>query len=342
MTPRANPTAATNPRHSSRPTAGPSIADLLYPSMDLEDVDHDEVHLTDQDRIGQPGRSVPVALRWSPSAPQPMPVVVLSHGGAYGHHNPRTALDEWASMLARHGYLTAAIAHTPRTDLERIVLTMNLGGTLPQCREFKYLNYDRPLDFALVVRALDERQTDPAWAGLIDLSALAYLGHSSGSGSVMMVAGAGREYMPGLGLAFAEHRRPKAFVALSPEGVGDDGFQPESWDTIQRPMLMCTGANDGDDPNTRRDPYEHMAVGDKYLLWIEHDGAKHTVFEGDTRACLATTNNQSICDDMQDWLESGMRAFLDAHLRHDPNAIAYLASDSLPQSSDGVIEWNTK
>ena len=42
---------------------------------------------------------------------------------------------------------------------------MNLGGTLPQCREFKYLNYDRPLDFALVVRALDERQTDPAWAG---------------------------------------------------------------------------------------------------------------------------------------------------------------------------------
>ena len=71
--------------------------------------------------------------------------------------NPTRALDEWAELLSRHGYLSVAIAHTPRTDLERIVLTMNLGGTLPQCREFKYLNYDRPLDFTRVVEALAER-----------------------------------------------------------------------------------------------------------------------------------------------------------------------------------------
>ena len=35
----------------------------------------------------------------------------------------------WATMPAEHGYLPVAIAHTPRTDLERILLTMNLGGT---------------------------------------------------------------------------------------------------------------------------------------------------------------------------------------------------------------------
>lgn len=149
----------------------------------------------------------------------------------------------------------------------------------------------------------------------------------------MMIAGAGREYMPGLGLAFAEHRGPKAFIALSPEGVGDDGFQADSWDTVERPVLMCTGANDGDTPQQRRDPYEHMPTGDQYLLWIEHDGAQHTVFEGDTRACLAATHDQSICNDMQDWLGSGIRAFLDAYLRDDPTAIAYLASDSLAQAS---------
>ena len=34
-----------------------------------------------------------------------------------------------ATMPAEHGYLPVAIAHTPRTDLERILLTMNLGGT---------------------------------------------------------------------------------------------------------------------------------------------------------------------------------------------------------------------
>ncbi len=245
-------------------------------------------------------------------------------------------------MLAEHGYLSVAIAHTPRTDLERILLTMNLGGTLPQCREFKHLNYDRPVDFAHVLSALSDLSTDAPWSTLIDPSAIAYLGHSSGSGSAMMVAGAGREYMPGLGLAFAEHPGPMAFVALSPEGAGDDGFQPESWDTVQRPVLMCTGANDGDAPHERRDPYEYMPRGDKYLLWIEHVGAKHTVFEGDTSACLSVTGDQSICDDMQAWLGSGIRAFLDAYVREDPTAIDYLTTDSLAQASAGVVEWATK
>ena len=309
--------------------------------MELGDVDHSELHLVDPARLGQPDRPIPVAIRWSPSAPRPMPVVVLSHGGAFGHVNPRTALDEWAAMLSRHGYMSVAIAHTPRTDLERIVLTMNLGGTLPQCREFKHLNYDRPLDFVRVASEIQDH-VDAPWSGLIDPSALAYLGHSSGSGSAMMVAGAGREYMPGLGLAFAEQRGPKAFVALSPEGAGDDGFQPDSWDTVQRPVLMCTGANDGDAPHERRDPFEYMGPGDKYLLWIEHQGAKHTVFEGDTRACLEATGDQSICDDMQAWLGAGIRAFLDAHVREDPAAIDYLASDSLVEASAGVIEWDAK
>ena len=69
---------------------------LLYPSMGLADVEYRELLLVDRDRLGQPDRPIPVAVRWSPSAPRPMPVVVLSHGGAFGHVNPRGALDEWA------------------------------------------------------------------------------------------------------------------------------------------------------------------------------------------------------------------------------------------------------
>ncbi len=315
---------------------------LLYPSMELADTEYREVVLVDPARVGQPDRRIPVAIRWSPSAPQPMPIVVLSHGGAFGHVDPRGALDEWARMLTQHGYFTVAIAHTPRTDLERIVLTMNLGGTLPQCREFKFLGYDRPLDFMRVVSELIERSDDPSLSGMTDPAAVAYLGHSAGAGSALMIAGAGREYMPGLGLAFAEHRGPRAFVALSPEGAGDDGFQPDSWDGVDRPVLMCTGANDGDAPHERRDPYEYMNGGDKYLLWIEHEGAKHTVFEGDTRACVDVTGDQSICDDMQTWLGSGIRAFLDAYVRDDPAALDYLGTDALVQVSGGVVEWETK
>lgn len=315
---------------------------LLYPSMGLSDDERLELNLSDPTRIGQPDRQIPLALYWSSMAPLPMPVVVLSHGGAFGQDNPRAVLEEWASPLAQHGYLAVAVAHTARTDIERIVLTMNLGGTLPQCREFKHLGYDRPLDFARVIEELEARGAQPPWDGRIDLGAVAYLGHSAGAGSVMMAAGAGREYMPGLGLSFADHPVPVAFVALSPQGAGEDGFTAESWDGVTRPVLMCTGANDGDHPHERRDPYEYMPAGDKYLLWIEDRGAKHMLFAGQTDECVEAIGEQARCDEMLEWLRSAVRAFLDAHLRQDQAAIDFLASDSLVEASGGVIEWKAK
>ena len=319
-----------------------SVANLLYPSRGLPDDEHLEVTLSDPTRVGQPDRAIPLAIAWSSLAPQPMPVVVLSHGGAFGHDDPQDTLQAWIPVLAQHGFLTVAIAHTARDDIERIVLTMNLGGTLPQCREFKHLGYDRPLDFGRVIAELEERSATPPWDTAIDLDAVAYMGHSAGAGSVMMVAGAGREYMPGLGLSFAEHPLPVAFVAMSLEGAGDDGFTADSWDGATRPVLMCTGANDGDHPHERRDPYEYMPAGDKYLLWVEDQGAKHMVFAGETDACVDVAGDPAHCDEMQEWLRSAVRAFLDAHLRQDQAAIDYLAGDSLVETSAGVVEWSTK
>jgi len=314
----------------------------VYPSMGLTDDERLDLTVSDPTRIGQPDREIPLAFYWSSAAPMPMPVVVLSHGGAYGHDNPRAVLQEWASPLAQHGYLAVVVAHVDRTDVERIVLTMNLGGTLPQCREFKHLGYDRPLDFVRVVRELGALAGGPPWAERIDLGSVAYLGHSAGAGSAMMIAGAGREYMPGLGLSFAAHPAPVAFVALSPQGVGEDGFVPESWDGVTRPVLMCTGASDGDHPHERRDPYEYMSAGDKYLLWIEDPGAEHMLFAGETDPCIRTIRNRSRCEEMREWLRSAVRAFLDAHLRQDQTAIDYLASDSLVEASGGVVEWKVK
>jgi hypothetical protein len=158
----------------------------------------------------------------------------------------------------------------------------------------------------------------------------------------MMVAGAGREYMPGLGLSFAAHRAPAAFVALSPQGVGEDGFTTESWDRVTRPVLMCTGASDGDHPHERRDPYEYMPAGDKHLLWIEDPGAAHMLIAGETDACVEAIGDQVRCAEMLEWLTSAVRAFLDAHLRHDRDAADYLASAALVEASGGVVEWKAK
>ncbi|MGH3928957.1 MAG: alpha/beta hydrolase family protein [Pseudonocardiaceae bacterium] len=314
----------------------------LYPSRGLVVDERHDIELFDADRIGQPGRAIPCTVRWSSSAAVPMPVVVLSHGGAEGKTNPRLAMVEWAEALAEHGYLSVSIAHIPRSDIERIVLTMNLRGTLPQCAEFKYLGYDRPLDFTRVIDELVANSANPPWSGQADTTRVGYMGHSAGAGSAMMVAGAGREYLPGLGLSFAEHALPRAFVAMSPQGAGEDGFQPDSWDGVARPMLMCTGASDGDFPHERRDPYEYMQPGDKHLLWIDHPGAEHTVFAGGTDACIRTTADKPLCDSMQDWLASAVLAFFDAHLRGDQAGIDYLASDALAQVSSGLVELTTK
>jgi hypothetical protein len=315
---------------------------LLYPSLGLTVDEHKQLVIVDEGRIGQEGRQIPFALYWSSAAATPMPIVVLSHGGAYGKTDARKSMDEWAPLVAEHGYLAVAIAHVPRTDLERIVLTMNLGGTLPQCAEFKYLGYDRPIDFALVVRELIDRSASPPLAGLIDTGTVGYMGHSSGGGSALMAAGAGREYMPGLGMSFAEHALPQAFIAMSPQGAGEDGFLAESWNAVSRPVLLGTGAADGDHPHERRDPFEYMPAGDKYQLWIEDQAAKHTLFEGELDACEQVTGNLARCEEIRGWLAAAVRAFLDAYLRGDPAAIAYLASGDLVTTSGGVIEWDTK
>ena len=64
---------------------------LLYPSMGLTDDERLELTLSDPARVGQPDREIPVAFYWSSAAPLPMPGVVLSPGGAFGHDDPRSS-----------------------------------------------------------------------------------------------------------------------------------------------------------------------------------------------------------------------------------------------------------
>lgn len=315
---------------------------LLYPSLGLVVDENRELVVADDNRLGQAGREIPIAVYWSSAAPTPMPVVLLSHGGADGKTDPRRSMDQWAPLLAAHGYLAVAIAHPPRTDIERIVLTMHLGGTLPQCAQFKYLGYDRPVDVACVLDTIVEQAARPPWSGLIDPTLVGYMGHSGGAGSVLMTAGAGREYMPGLGLSFAQQPLPSAFVAMSPQGAGEDGFLPASWDDVTRPVLLCTGAADGEHPHERRDPFEYMPGGDKHELFVHDPGATHTLFEGEVDACARITGDVTRCEEMREWLASAVRAFLDAYLRADAAAADYLASTNLADASAGVVEWRTK
>jgi hypothetical protein len=315
-------------------------ARCLYtpPTLPIELV---ELAATDPDRIGGP-RTLNVAIRFSRMAAQPMPVVVWSHGGASGQTNAAGALDRWAIAAAEAGYLSVAIAHTPRDQASRDALCASLGFDAAGCETFKYLGYDRPLDISLVIDRLAALSTQPQFAVRFDITRLAVGGHSAGAGGTLMVAGASRE-INGTPMVSSDPR-PIAFLAFSPQAPGSDGMTEAGYALITRPTLIGTGRGDHDPPDTadgRASVFDLMQPGNKARVFVEDPAAIHTVFALETDNC---TRNATLahCEEMRDWVKSAGLAFLDAHVRARPAAIMWVASNRLAIASGGVAEWSTR
>ena len=297
--------------------------------------------ISDPARIGGP-RNIPIAIRYAPTAPRPMPVVVWSHGGASGHLDPTTSLDEWAIAAAEAGYLSVAIAHEPRDDASRLALCTSLGFDTAGCATFKFLSYDRPIDIALVIDEVAAMSARPAWAGRIDVAKLAVGGHSAGAGGTLMTAGAPRD-INGTSTLMSDPR-PIAFLAFSPQAPGSDGFTEESYAQVTRPTLIGTGRGDDNPPDTadgRASVFDLVQPGNKARIFVEDAAALHTLFELKTDTCV-THATLAHCNEMRDWVRSAGMVFLDAHLRNSPAALAWMSSTNLTAASAGVAEWSTR
>jgi predicted dienelactone hydrolase len=300
-----------------------------------------EVATTDSGRIGGP-RTVNVAIRFSRMAAQPMPVVVWSHGGASGQTNAVGALDKWATAAAEAGYLSVAIAHTPRDQASREALCASLGFDAAGCATFKFLSYDRPRDISLVIDKLVAMSARPTLPVQFDITKLAVGGHSAGAGGTLMIAGAAREINQVS--TVTSDPRPIAFLAFSPQAPGSDGMTEAGYGLVTRPTLIGTGRGDDDPPDTadgRASVFDLVQPGNKARIFVEDPTAIHTVFALETGNC---TDHATLahCEDMRDWVKSAGMAFLDAHLRLRPAAIAWLASTRLATASGGVAEWSTR
>jgi len=70
--------------------------------------------LTFTDIIGDT-RNVNSAIYRPLDAPTPLPVLLLSQGGASGKTDPLKSMESWAPLLAKAGYLAVAIAHEGAT-----------------------------------------------------------------------------------------------------------------------------------------------------------------------------------------------------------------------------------
>ena len=286
-------------------------------------------------------RDVPIKISYPDPLPtEPQPVIIWSHGGAKGAQPGVKKSSEWGHWLARKGYVVIHVTHRNATKQERQDMCQDIGMTVKSdCETFKFLNFYRLHDLIAVMDDLPNIEADlvtQTGQDLIDENAIALAGHSSGSGAVLTLAGAQRDFK---GIPFAlSDARPRSFLAFSPQGPSaDDGLTSTSWETVDdRPVLTATGLSDstgGQSASNRRVPHVTMPPGGRYRLFIDHPDVNHS---------RMNLNAATPSPEVEDWLKVAVLAFVDATLREIPEAQAYINSRNLTVFSAGVADWDAR
>lgn len=317
-------------------------------------------------------RTVPVAIRIPLRAPRPLPVVMWSHGGGPRVTlSPLGAMKNWGVASAMAGYLSINLVHLARhptaagpgggsrEDVCRALPALIEPDDDPElCEQFDFTIIDRPIDIAAVIDELENPSQIPRLRPLADTERIAVGGHSAGSGGAQMVAGAVQFSVDQF--LHLPDPRPVAFLALSPPppsvyGFFDTRFNRDlhSWTFIDRPVFLATGDGDntcspnrpscvdGKTPGMRRVPFFRMpATGDKYQLYIHDSLTYHNMFQLQTAKCGPA--DQACCAEIVLWIRSSALAFLDAHVRQLPAAVAWLNSNNIVNASSGDVEWTAK
>lgn len=269
-------------------------------------------------------RTIPIFIRYPAEATGQLPMVLWSHGGG-ADVNGKYGNVDWGTTLARAGYIVIHLSHVPRTQAERLAQCLEFGvPDLAQCNDlFGALEVDRPRDANAVLADLNGIENAfPQIAGRIDRNRIAVAGHSFGSYTAMTVAGGRVELTPVFNDVSFANPLPKVFMALSPQGPGRFGWKDDSWHEVFRPVLTATGLADftqGEDAPSRLIPFERMPAGKKYRFYINHTEATHNTFN----------LNNNARPEFGQWLASYGLAFLDANLKNNLSAQAFLISPRL-------------
>jgi len=269
------------------------------------------------------------------------PLVVFSHG-AGGSRAAFTALTtHWAS----HGYVVVLPTHADSIELRRrhgedlSRLAASLDSLLTDVKPL-----DRLADITFVLDALGiiEQQVPAlrteAGRGRISREHIGMAGHSAGALTTQMAFGVKvRPVLAGsdpAALRSLGNPRIAAAILISGQGTTNRMFTDRSWSDLEKPMLVITGSRDvaaigKETPASRREPFDKAKPGGKYLLFIE--GATHSSYQGRGPA-LALDPSIPTAGELEmitGVTSSATLAFLDAYLKDDSAARAYLGSDAL-------------
>jgi predicted dienelactone hydrolase len=233
------------------------------------------ISLFAQERVNAPrsdGHSTPLLVYKAEGTTAACPpLAVISHG-AGGSENGYVYL---ARAMAGGGYTTIMMGHAESgmAALRSDVLSHGIHNGVQALVENPQAESARLLDVSAAL----------AWANTQCKAPFkVLLGHSMGSSTVMLEAGARNKI--GVASPPAGQSRFDAYVALSPEGPGI-AFPDNAWSGIRKPILILTGTRDQSlkgGPEARQIPWHELpGDGTRQCQWMGViDGATHMNFAG--------------------------------------------------------------
>lgn len=266
-------------------------------------------------------RPVPVRCYLPDAAADAVPVVVFSHGLG----GTRRVYAHLGRYLAALGYLSVHPQHRG-SDAALFRRRSVLWGFIDAVGDPAHRRA-RVEDLRFVL----DRLLAGAVPGVrIDRDRIAVGGHSYGAWAALELMG--QTSLPGI----EPDPRPAAVFAVSPIGPGIWGLEADSWDDLRGPAFFLTGDEDTTigtaDWRSRRVPFRRGGGRPAWLVVVER--ARHHAF-GDYHFPY-----RDIHRDPRHhlWMLATLGAFLDATVRGDPAARAWLASDAAAHLSDGEVQ----
>jgi predicted dienelactone hydrolase len=255
------------------------------------------------------------------------PLILFSHGNWSDKDSYKAVLDHWVS----HGYVVIAANHFDCCGAVNGIFNSVRYGQLglidSRMRDYSFLldNIDRVLAI------------EPALKDKIDQQHIAAAGHSFGGFTAQQFAGAGT-FDPDLeAYVFYRDKRIKAVVAMSPPGPMFDVITEHSWVQLDKPMLVTTGTWDSNAQfwpqwQLHKMSFDTAMPGDKYALVTE--GADH--YLGNLICRL--DREQPPQHDALNMVNAVSTAFLDAYIKGDQAALAFLQSGSMQTLTSGFSQ----
>lgn len=270
------------------------------------------------------------------------PIIVFSHGLGGSHNAFPRAADLWASA----GYVVIMPTHAD-SGL-RSILSMSRGdGPLFDPEMWK----SRVLDQKAVLDQLDGiRESTPILHALtLNTDRIASAGHSFGSQTASIMAGAILTAPDGSSIDMRDERVDIA-IPISVQLPGQVGYTDDSYANMSIPLLKITGTKDqvrnGASGYARARVFDYYPEGDKHLLFI--DEAAHSSFQDRssmnraTRSITKTGNDPAVDKACALHTRLVALAFLDAYLKDDPFAKAWLMTNGPASIGASTALWKTR